>query len=89
MLCSSGWRSLFKTLGAGWSKRTGYKFGTRYKMIDNMFKFQVIGVQVFSSMVRGLPERMARLCFAKRRIRLVDDSFAVTWTQCGTSEWCR
>ncbi len=84
MLCSSGWRSLSKTLGARWSKGTGCRYGTRYNMIDNMFKFQVIGVQVFSLKPRGLLGLMARLCLAKRRIRLAGGSFAITGTQYGT-----
>jgi hypothetical protein len=54
MLFWSGWRSLSKTLTANWSKGTSFKHGTRYRMIDNMFEFQVIEVQVFSLKFMGV-----------------------------------
>jgi hypothetical protein len=54
MLFSSGWRSLFRTITASLGKRTNFKHGTRDRMIDNMFEFQVIAVQVVSLMFRGL-----------------------------------
>ena len=54
MLFSSGWRSLSKTLTTSLNKGTSFKHGTRYRMIDNMFKFQVIEVQVFSLEFTGV-----------------------------------
>ncbi len=54
MFFSSGWRSLSKTLITSLNKETSFKHGTRYRMIDNMFKFQVIAVQVFSLKFTGV-----------------------------------
>jgi len=54
MLFSSGWRFLSKTMIASLSKRTNFKRGTRYKMFDNMFKFQVVEIQVFNTDFTGV-----------------------------------
>ena len=47
MFFSSGWHSLSKTFTASLDKGSSFKHGTRYRMIDNMFEFQVVEVQVF------------------------------------------
>ena len=54
MFFSSGWRSWSKTLTASLGKGTSFKHGTRYRMIDNMFEFQVIEIQVFSPKSTGV-----------------------------------
>ena len=54
MLFSPGWRSLSKTLTASLSNGVSFKHGTRYRMIDNMFEFQVVEVQVVSLKFMGV-----------------------------------
>ena len=54
MLFWSGWLSLSKTLAANRSVGTGFMPGTHNKIIDKMFRFQVIAVKVVSLEVAGV-----------------------------------
>jgi len=54
MLFSSGWRSLSKTFTVSLNKGTSSRHGTRYRMIDNMFEFQVVDIQVVSLKIMGV-----------------------------------
>jgi len=54
MLCSSDWLFLSKTITASLNKLTRSRHGTRYKMIDNMFRLQVVEIQMLNPYFTGV-----------------------------------